>query len=164
MNAIVIEHVPVDTFSDTTLRCLTQGTPNSRYGLVKRAIRAGEIIHLRRGLYVLSKRYRRHPANLYEIAQNIYGPSYISVESALSYHGWIPEAVYTVTSACAKRSKVVKTPLGLFSYDHLPSNDFYGGVLRVASAEGGVFLMATPWRALSSWTSFLAMSSATTLY
>ena len=144
----VIENIPVDTFTDTTLRCLTKGTPNSRYGLVKRAIQAGEIIHLRRGLYVLAKKYRRHTANLYEVAQNIYGPSYISFESALSYHGWIPEAVYTVTSACVKRSKEIKTPLGVFSYAPIPSNNFYSGVCRVSSVEGGVFLMATPWRAL----------------
>jgi len=156
MNKIVeqvIDRVPSDIFSDTTLRCLVKGTSDSRHSLVKRAIKSGEIIHLRRGLYMLSKKYKRHATNLYEIAQNIYGPSYISFESALSYHGWIPEAVYTVTSACSKRSKEVKTPLGLFSYSHIPSGRFYTGVLREQSSEG-IFLMATPWRALIDYIYF----------
>ena len=146
----VIERVPSGIFTDTTVRRLIQGTPHSRYGLVKRALRSGEIIHLRRGLYVLSKKYQRRPVNLYEIAQRIYGPSYISFASALSYHGWIPEAVYTVTSACAKRSKDVKTPLGLFSYTRIPSTKFYAGVDRISSSEG-IFLMADPWRALMDY-------------
>ncbi len=149
----VINKVPADVFTDTALRCLIKGTTHSRYGLIKRAIKSGEVIHLRRGLYALAKKYRRHGLNLYEIAQYIYGPSYISFESALSYHGWIPEAVYTVTSACFKRSKEVATPLGLFSYAHMPSESFYAGVLREQTSEG-VFLMATPWRALLDYVYF----------
>ncbi len=143
----IVEKIPTDTFSDTTLRNIIVGSNNSRYSFVKRAIRAGDLIHLRRGFYSLSKKYQRKGVNLFEVAQMIYGPSYISFESALAYHGWIPEAVYTVTSSCAKRSKDVPTPLGLFSYTHIPSNKFLAGVKRVESPNG-IFLMATPWRAL----------------
>lgn len=153
MNKIVeqvIDKIPKDIFSDTTIRCFVKGTSHGRYGLIKRAIQSGEIIHLRRGLYALSEKLRRNPVNLYEMAQHIYGPSYISFESALSHHGWIPEAVYTVTSACSKRSKEVKTALGLFSYSTIPSNNFYAGVDREQSSEG-VFLMATPWRAIMDY-------------
>ena len=142
-----VEKIPTDTFSDTTLRNMIVGSDNSRYSLVRRAIKAGHLIHLRRGLYALSKKYQRKGINLFEVAQMIYGPSYVSFESALAYHGWIPEAVYTVTSACAKRSKDVRTPLGLFSYTHIPSNQFLAGVRRAESPDG-IFLMATPWRAL----------------
>jgi len=80
----------------------------------------------------------------------IYGPSYVSLESALSYHGWIPEVVHAVTSVSSKRSKEVKTPLGIFSYAHIPSNKFFAGVARMES-ENGAFLMATPWRALADY-------------
>lgn len=156
MNTLIeqlIENVPNDVFTDTTVKTLVEGSVNSRYGLVKRAIKRGDLIHLRRGLYALSKKYRRHGMNLYEIAQRIYGPSYISFESALSHHGWIPEAVYTITSACSVRSKEVKTPLGLFSYAHTPFNNFFAGVKREQSPDG-IFFMATPWRALVDYVYF----------
>ena len=145
----VLEQVPLGVFSDTTVRHLIQGTNDRRYSMVKRAIQSGEIIHLRRGLYVLAEKYRRKPNNLFEIAGMLYGPSYISFESALSYHGWIPEGVYAVTSASAKRSQDIETPLGIFSYAHIPANNFFAGVERVSSDH--IFLIATPWRALTDY-------------
>src|SRR3989338_682090 len=148
----VVEQVPFDIFTDTTVRNLIQGTGDRRYSIVKRAIQSGEIIHLRRGLYVLAEKYRRKPNNLFEIAQMLYGPSYISFESALSFHGWIPEGVYAVTSASDKRSQEIETQLGIFSYTHIPSNNFYAGVQRVSSDN--IFLIATPWRALTDYVYF----------
>lgn len=139
--------VPRNIFTDITLSRVLKGSHHSRYGLVKRAINAGDILHLRRGLYTFGKNDQSDPVNLFEVAQAVYGPSYISFESALSHHGWIPEAVYTVTSACMKRSREFHTPLGVFSYTHVPSNKFYAGVNRIISS-GSVFLLATPWRAL----------------
>jgi predicted transcriptional regulator of viral defense system len=146
----IIEKVPATTLNDTTLHALVPGTDDKRYGLVKRALKKGELVHLKRGLYALSDKWRQRPINLYEAAQKIYGPSYISLETALSHHGWIPEAVYTVTSVCFKRSKEFDTPLGRFSYAHIPSNYFFAGVQRISSANS-VFLMATPWRSLADY-------------
>ena len=146
----VIEKVPFTTFTDTVLRDLIPGTDDRRYGLVKRALKEGELIRLKRGLYALDEKWRRQPVNLYEAAQKIYGPSYVSLETALSHHGWIPEAVYTITSVCFKRSKEFDTPLGRFNYVHIPSHDFFSGVRRVSSPNG-IFFMATPWRALADY-------------
>ncbi|MFT5206801.1 MAG: putative transcriptional regulator of viral defense system [Candidatus Omnitrophota bacterium] len=143
----IIESIPSDVFSDTIVKQLVKGSNASRYGLIQRAIQSGQIIHLRRGLYALSEKFRRKPFNLYEIAQKIYGPSYVSCESALAYHGWIPEAVYTITNVSSKRSLEFETQVGNFSYFHIPSNNFLAGVQRMES-ESGAYLMATPWRAL----------------
>ncbi|MBZ0166295.1 MAG: hypothetical protein K8I00_05760 [Candidatus Omnitrophica bacterium] len=134
-------------FTDTTLNYVLRGSADGRYSAVKRAIKNGDFQHIRRGLYVLGEQYQSRPLNLFEVAQAVYGPSYISFESALSYHGWIPEAVYTVTSASMKRSREFVTPLGIFSYTHIPSHKFYVGVDRIESGDG-VFLLASPWRAL----------------
>ena len=153
MNAVIdrlMSQIPKDIFTDTTIKTLIPGSAYSRYGLVKRAIKNGDVIHLRRGLYAFSPKFRRHSLNLFEIAQKIYGPSYISFESALSYHHWIPEAVYTVTSASAKRSKEIKTPLGLFAYSRIPFQNFFAGVKREESPEG-IFFIASPWRALADY-------------
>ena len=144
------DSIPHDCFSDAELLGIIKGTENQRYGLVKRAIANGELLHLRRGLYCLTERYRRKPLNLFEIVQKIYGPSYISFESALSYHAWIPEAVHSVTSACAKRSREFTTPLGVFSFIHVPVSVFLAAVDHVAAGDGA-FFMARPWRAIADY-------------
>ncbi len=121
-------------------------SPDGRYGLVKRAIAKGDIIRIRRGLYVLSKRHQRNGIDLFELAQTIYGPSYISLESALSYHGWIPEGVQTTTSVSQNRSREFRTPLGVFSYSRMPKFNYIGAE-RISSGRS-LFLMADPAKAL----------------
>jgi predicted transcriptional regulator of viral defense system len=133
------------------LATLFPGSEDHRYGLVKRAIASGEIIHIRRGLYCLAPKCQKKSINLYALAQHIYGPSYVSLESALSWHGWIPEAVHAITSASFKKSKEFRTPLGVFSYDRVPQQVFYMEVERLTDASGNVFLMATPLKALMDY-------------
>ncbi|MBI5873603.1 MAG: hypothetical protein HZB36_05615 [Candidatus Omnitrophica bacterium] len=143
----IIEFVPNDVFTDDVVANLLPGTPNSRYGIIKRAIAKGEIIHIKKGLYALAKKFQRKGINLFGLAQLIYGPSYVSFESALNYHGWIPEAVYAVTSAASKNAKEFTTPLGVFSYKRIPFQSLFFGVDRVESPQGPYF-MASPWKAL----------------
>lgn len=127
------------------------GSDNSRQALIKRAIAQGDIIHIRRGLYCLAPEYRKKPINIFSIAQQVYGPSYISLESALSYHGWIPEAVYACTSVSLKNSKEFETPLGLFSYRRVPQKILYADVERMTDEHGNAFLMASPIKALADY-------------
>ncbi len=138
--------IPNDIFTDIELMRILPKSANSRYALVKRAIASTDIIHIRRGLYVLSKKHQRSGINLFELAQAIYGPSYVSLESALSYHGWIPESVPTITNVCLNRSKEFSTPLGVFSFSRLPKFN-YIGIERISSGKT-LFLMAEPSRAL----------------
>ncbi|RPI19639.1 MAG: hypothetical protein EHM58_01150 [Ignavibacteriae bacterium] len=63
---------------------------------------------------------------LFYIANKIYGPSYISLESALSYYNLIPEAVYLLTSVCTRRTYNFDTTLGSFSYRQIKKNLFFG--------------------------------------
>lgn len=146
----VKENIPCDIFTDNVLRIVLNGTSDSRHSAVKRAVQAGDIIRFKRGVYALGPRYQRKGINLFQAAQMMYGPSYVSMESALAYHGWIPEAVYTITSVSLKRSREIKTPLGIFSYVRIPSKIFFAGISRIES-PGGVFLVATPWRALADY-------------
>ncbi len=150
----IFEKVPEDILTENTVALLLNKGANSRYNRLKRAVGQGELIRIRRGLYLLAKKYQRRSLNLYQLAQVIYGPSYVSFESALSYHGWIPEGVYTVTSACIKRAQTFETPLGRFSYNPIPSTPFYTGVERLGNVDEGIFLMATPWKALADYVSF----------
>jgi predicted transcriptional regulator of viral defense system len=68
-------------------------------GLLKRALGAGEILRVARGLYCLKKELLGFKLDGYVFAPLICWPSYLSFESALSYRGWIPEAVYSIASS-----------------------------------------------------------------
>jgi hypothetical protein len=126
------------------------GAPNRQYSLLKRAVKAGEVIRIHRGLYCMATKYQRAKIDPLVLAQRIYGPSYISLETALSYHGWIPEAVYTVTSVSLNRSREFDTPLGHFSFTRVPQKTFYVDVMRVAN-DTGSFLLASPLKALADY-------------
>jgi hypothetical protein len=147
----IFENAPYGCFTSQDVATLFPESEDKRYGLVKRAIASDEIIHIRRGLYCLAQKYQKKNINLYALAQHIYGPSYISLESALSRHGWIPEAVYTLTSVSSGKSKEFKTPLGAFSYNSVPQKVFYAGVERLADEAGNIFLMASPMKALADY-------------
>jgi len=147
----VFECAPYGDFTSQDVATLFPGREDRRYGLVKRAIASGEVIHICRGLYCLAPKYRKKNVNLHALAQHIYGPSYVSLESALSWHGWIPEAVYTLTSVSFGKSKEFNTPLGVFTYVTVPQNVFYAGVERLTDEEENVFLMATPIKALADY-------------
>jgi hypothetical protein len=147
----ILYSVPQDIFTDQDLVNLIGESADSRYGLVKRARANQGIIRVKRGLYCLAPQYRRRPVNLYQVAQYIYGPSYVSMESALSYHGWIPEAVCSLTMACMKKSKDFVTPLGVFSFKRIPVRVFYSNVDRIAADKGDAFLMAGPLKALADY-------------
>ena len=147
----IFGNVPYGYFTSQDVATLFPGSEDKRYGLVKRAIAGGEIINIRRGLYCLASKYQKKSINLYALAQHIYGPSYVSLESALSWHGWIPEAVYTLTSVSSGKSKEFQTPLGTFSYNRVPQKVFYTGVERLADEADNIFLMASPMKALADY-------------
>ena len=147
----IFECVPYGAFTSQDVANLFPGSEDQRFGLVKRAISNGEIIHIRRGLYCIAPKFQKESINLYALAQHIYGPSYISLESALSWHGWIPEAVYTLTSVSFKKSKEFNTPLGMFSYTRVPQKVFYASVERLTDEAGKIFLIASTMKALADY-------------
>lgn len=60
------------------------------------------------------------------IANRIYQPSYVSLESALSYYNLIPEAVYTTTSLTSNKTISFDTSEGTYSYRHIKPSLFFG--------------------------------------
>ena len=89
-----MEKTPQGIITEDLIMNLCKGSADSRYGVIKRAVAQGQLVHIKRGLYILAEKYQRRGSNLFELAQYIYGPSYISFESALSFHACIPESVY----------------------------------------------------------------------
>ena len=151
LTEIALEKAVAGVFTRPEVACWVGGSPNRQFGLLKRALKAGEVVRIHRGLYCLATKYLRQKVDPLVLAQRIYGPSYISLETALSYHGWIPEAVYAVTSVSLDRSREFDTPLEHFSFTRIPQAVFYTEVTRVEKEEAGSFLLASPLKALADY-------------
>lgn len=140
------ETVPFEVFSDTEAALAIGGSSDRQYGIIKRAIAAGDITQIRRGLYAFARSFQRTAPNLNELANKIYAPSYVSLESALAHHGAIPEATYTTTSVSIKRSRTVETPFGTFAYTGVTEFNMVG--VERHGDGGALFLMASIEKAL----------------
>lgn len=89
--------------TDRQLARIVGGRPQRRYGLVNRALKANELLRLQRGLYMLAGKFRSHACHPFHLAQNLAPGSFVSFETALAFHGWIPEAVYVTASVVPGR-------------------------------------------------------------
>ncbi len=63
---------------------------------------------------------------LFTVANKIYNPSYISLESALAYFNIIPETVLGVTGVSSRKTKEYESPWGIFSYRHVKPIYMFG--------------------------------------
>lgn len=126
---------------------LADKSVDARKSLLKRACQKGDLIRVKNGLYLIGQKKRKTPISLFEVSNLITEPSYISLESALSFYGLIPEAVYTTTSVTTKSSQEVKSPVGQFSYAYLKTDYFNFGFYRHKNGDDK-FLIATPLKAL----------------
>ena len=107
----------------------------------------GSIIRVRKGLYVFGDRYRRGPLSRELLANLLYGPSYVSLDYALSRYGMIPERIENVTSVTTGENRRFTTPFGVFTYRPLAVRRYAPGVHW--SGEGDTrYLMASPEKAL----------------
>jgi predicted transcriptional regulator of viral defense system len=87
---------------------------------------AGRLTQLRRGLYAIAPPHAKVQPSAFVIASRLRRPSYVSLQSALAYHGLIPESVPVVTSVTTNRPGRLETPLGAFMYRHLQTRLFWG--------------------------------------
>ena len=106
------------------------------------------MIRLKRGLFVVAPMVHSQPLSKELIANHIYGPSYISLQTALSFYGLIPERVHTVCSMTTKRSSSFINPLGNFDYITVPAAYFAIGIRQEIVNNNYAYLIATPEKAL----------------
>jgi hypothetical protein len=137
--------------SVSQLKRLLSVTDQRRYNLVNRAIKNQELVRLHRGLYVLNDHLRDFPCHPFHLAQMLFPGSYISFETALAYHGWIPESVFITKSVVpGRKSKQLQEPKnGVFTFHPLPVHrlHFLEQVKRYQE-NGQTMLIAGPLRAL----------------
>ncbi|MCH8215255.1 MAG: type IV toxin-antitoxin system AbiEi family antitoxin domain-containing protein [Planctomycetes bacterium] len=123
-----------------------EGLPALRLQLSRWA-KAGKLLQLKRGLYVLAEPYRRVNPHPFVLANEIKRASYVSLHSALWHFGLIPEHVPTVTSVTTQRPERLETPLGRFVFRHIKRDWFYG-CEWVELGSGQSAFVATPEKAL----------------
>lgn len=107
----------------------------------------GRLIRITRGLYTLSDTYRKAPIEMPVIAQNLCRPSYVSLQSALSWYHMIPEIVPSTTSITTARPKRLDTPLGTFIFRHISAKYFHG-FSHIELPSGTRTSFASPEKAL----------------
>ena len=124
--------------------------PNNKckHNKVSSLEKRGDLIRLKQGLYVNHPDVSQKPLSLFLIGNNLYGPSYISLQSALRYYGLIPEQVFTICSMTTKPSHIFRNSLATFEYVHTNSQVFPIGVREETFADGTSVLMASPEKAL----------------
>jgi len=83
---------------------------------------------------------------LFEIANKIYKPSYISLESALSYYDLIPESTYGVTSVSTRRTYKFTTSTAEFSYKTIRLDLYFGYFIQAYNQKS--FKIAFPEKAI----------------
>ena len=114
---------------------------------IGRLLASGELIRIKKGLYIFPDYLCHSPLNPCIVANMLYGPSYVSCDYALSYYGMIPERVEVITSMSPSRPKFFSTPIGCFTYHQRKAKDYAIGVESIATPSGN-FLMASREKAI----------------
>lgn len=84
---------------------------------------------------------------IFEIANRIYAPAYVSLETALAVRGLIPEAIYGITSATTRPTRSFRTPPATFLYRTLKPSLFFGYEVEAYSGQKH-YSIATPEKAI----------------
>lgn len=111
---------------------------------LSRWVSEGKLIKLRRGLYSVSPKYSGISVHPFIAANAMVSASYVSCQSALAFHGVIPEHVPSVTSITSGNGDTLTNSLGSFIYRHVKPDHLWGfrsehlgegRTARVATAE-----------------------------
>jgi predicted transcriptional regulator of viral defense system len=92
------------------------------------------------------------------LANKIYAPSYVSLETALSHYSLIPEVAIAVTSITSKPTRQFKNSHGLFIYRSIQPKAFCG--YTIENHNGFDVLIAEPEKALLDMLYFKTLRTA----
>lgn len=147
---ITDKQIPI--FMPHHLRALFNVSKSSIQFFLHRNTKKGAIIKLRKNLYCLDS-YR---PSLDFIANKLYEPSYVSLESVLSRYSLIPETVYSITSVTTRASREFEAINMLFVYQKIKKQAFTGYV-PAKNSEDRTILMAEPEKALIDYLYFVSL-------
>lgn len=107
--------------------------------------KSGEIIRLKKGMYIYGKSNDLYSNDL--IANHLYGPSYVSCQTALRKYGLIPERINCTQSITIKHSKSFENQIGRFEYIKTSFDLFHIGI-KIENYKNISYLIASPEKAL----------------
>ena len=116
----------------TELHCFSAGMLTAGENIehvrvqLNRWVKSGKVVRLKKGWYTLAKPYRRVRLSMPVIACTIKPGSYVSLQSALSHYGLIPEHVPETVCITTGRPQLIHTPFGRIRYRHLKQKAFWG--------------------------------------
>ena len=139
-----VQNLPVIVSRDLVV---SRGREQSLLNQLYRWQRKGLIIKLKKGMYLLNKNDRKVDPSRVFLACQIYSPSYISLEYALSFYGLIPERVADITCVTTRKTMRFKNELGNFIYQHIKPLAFRGFVAMKDDA-GFTFFIAEAEKAV----------------
>lgn len=134
---------PYGCFNVQQVRVAFPGFDRTNY---TRWVKQGLLLRLRQEWYAF-------PDMLKEVdfarfaAERMYRPSYISLHSALSYYGMIPESVVRITSVTTLKTATFENRFGQYSYQNIKPACFFGYEPRM-TPSGRTFMLAHPEKAL----------------
>lgn len=114
-------------------------------------LKNGDIIQVKRGIYVFGESHRKGLLSLEVVSAMLVQPSYISREYALHQYGLLPERVETITCMTTRHTKRFDTAIGRFDYFFIGKSKFGVGVTPKELADEGSVLFATKEKALADW-------------
>lgn len=136
-------------FSKLEFMRLIDASQVSSQKLLERYTQKGVFVRLKGGVYALKMNF---PSG-YLIANRLYQPSYISFDTALSYHGIIPETIYSSTSATTKITREFGVAGVAYDY-HRIKKEVYTGYKPIKYHDT-VILIAEPEKALADYLYFV---------
>lgn len=114
---------------------------------LSRWVRAGRLHQIRRGLYALAPPFQKVKPHPFLVANRLVRGSYVSLQSALSHYGLIPEHVPVTTSVTTGRPGRWQTALGAYEFRHI-QNGSLTGYRRLDLGGGQEAFVAMPEKAL----------------
>src|SRR5262245_49587671 len=136
-------------FDKETLSQIIEVSENSLYADIKRWLKRGDLVHLKKGWYVTDAYLRSladRDAYLDFLANKLREPSYLSLEYVLQKHGLLTEAVYALTSVTLKATRTYKNEFGVYFYRNIKEELFEG--FRIVNRGGFEIKEATKAKAL----------------
>lgn len=142
-DALLAKHLR--TFSAREFGALLSLSDRQTLYYLEKGVKDGLFTQVKRGLYYL----KTDPPFELEIANQLYQPSYVSLEYALAYHNLLPEMVYIITSATTKPTREFLVEDKIYRYTTIKPSAYTGYELKIV--DGKRFLIADPEKAVADY-------------
>lgn len=136
-------------FRRQDLKVMFEAEERAIQGFLNYNIDNGVFVRLKPGLYALKRNF---PQDFF-LANTLYSPSYVSLDTALSYYNLIPETVYAVTSVTTKPTREFEINNRLFEYRKIKKEAYTGFIPREINGE--IVYLATPEKAVADFLYFV---------